>query len=90
MNENYNYSDYLAEKLDTNIQYSEYIAENISNTLNYAQYLADNLDKSVDYAVYISEALNPEELQKASKRRLRSKKIKEIFTTEELKAMKDS
>jgi hypothetical protein len=66
----YNYSDYLAEKLEKNIKYSEYVAESIDKNISYSSYLADNLSKYLDnqYSSYPKSTIYPVVKKKEIKR----------------------
>ena len=49
------YSEYLAENLESSIKYGDYLAENLEGSISYNKYLAENLDKAISYAKYLAE-----------------------------------
>jgi len=58
VDDNIQYTEYVAENLDKTISYSEYLAENVDRSISYSEYLAENLDKGIAYSEYIAEKLD--------------------------------
>jgi hypothetical protein len=52
------YSEYLGENLDKGIAYTEYVAEKLNNGIEYTEYIAENLNKNIEYSDYLAENLN--------------------------------
>jgi len=52
------YSEYLGENLDKGIAYTEYVAEKLNNGIEYSEYLGENLNKSIEYSDYLAENVN--------------------------------
>lgn len=67
MNDNFSYSEYLAEHLEKNIAYSEYIAENLDKSIAYSEYIAENI------------GYNTPEIKAKKVREMRKKKLERIF-----------
>jgi len=78
------YSDYLL-KLTDNIEYSEYITGNMEKNVAYTDYVSANLNHSIEYSKYLAETLDPNSPQ--AKRKIRMKKMKEIFGEDNIKGL---
>lgn len=52
------YSDYLAENLQTSVNNNEYLKEYLNKNLNYVDYIAEKLEQVIEHGNYLAEHLN--------------------------------